>query len=303
MSVEQLINYFTITNRGESTKTLYIKLLQQLYGKDKPFKSLAFLKKKDEIIDKLKDYKPNTKKTYLIAIVSALDYVKDKKDYKSLYKKYHEEMMELANKITEESQTVKPLPDNWVSWTDVLKHYEELKQKKDQGYDDLLKYVVLSLYVLVPPRRNLDYQVMNVVQKYIPSLPQDRNYFSITDRKFYFNFYKTAKSFDQQVLRVPDDLFEILTDYLKSHPILVGKPIDADTNTPLLVYSNGNELKQVNSITRILHKVFGKNVGSSMLRHSYLTHKYGGVINEMKDDAEKMSHSTETQREYVMRTE
>ena len=36
-----------------------------------------------------------------------------------------------------------------------------------------------------------------------------------------------------------------------------------------------------------------------MLRHIYLTNKYGDDINEMKKDAEAMGHSTTEQKEYI----
>jgi hypothetical protein len=41
--------------------------------------------------------------------------------------------------------------------------------------------------------------------------------------------------------------------------------------------------------------VFGKSVGSSLLRHIYLG-KYSGVREEMKEDAKMMSHSVEVQQ-------
>lgn len=56
------------------------------------------------------------------------------------------------------------------------------------------------------------------------------------------------------------------------------------------------DFSSVNSITRILNKVFGKKVGSSMLRHIYLSSKYGNVSKEMKEDAKIMGHSTEVQK-------
>jgi hypothetical protein len=52
-------------------------------------------------------------------------------------------------------------------------------------------------------------------------------------------------------------------------------------------------LNKINSITRILNKLFNpKKVGSSMLRHIYLTEKYGDKLNELEDDAEAMGTST-----------
>ena len=52
-----------------------------------------------------------------------------------------------------------------------------------------------------------------------------------------------------------------------------------------------------NGITRILNKIFGKKVGSSMLRHIYLSSKYN--ITEMKEDADAMGHSTKEQKDYL----
>jgi hypothetical protein len=65
------------------------------------------------------------------------------------------------------------------------------------------------------------------------------------------------------------------------------------------VYYDGKPLSQVNAITRILNKTFGKKVGSSMLRHIYLSSKYGKVVDEMKEDANAMSHSVDMQKDYI----
>jgi hypothetical protein len=43
--------------------------------------------------------------------------------------------------------------------------------------------------------------------------------------------------------------------------------------------------------------VFGKQIGSSMLRHIYLSSKYD--IDEMKKDADAMGHSLGVQKEYM----
>ena len=66
-----------------------------------------------------------------------------------------------------------------------------------------------------------------------------------------------------------------------------------------LVKPDGTPLTAVNAITRLLNKLFGKRVGSSMLRHSYLSQKYGTVLEEMKQDAQMMAHSDGVQRTYI----
>ena len=51
------------------------------------------------------------------------------------------------------------------------------------------------------------------------------------------------------------------------------------------------DIKASQEITRILNKIFGKNIGSSMLRNMYLTNKYGDMVEELKDDTKSMSTS------------
>ena len=43
----------------------------------------------------------------------------------------------------------------------------------------------------------------------------------------------------------------------------------------------------------------GKPFGSSILRHSYLSHKYGEVSVDKEKDAEMMGHSVAQQEDYV----
>jgi hypothetical protein len=44
-------------------------------------------------------------------------------------------------------------------------------------------------------------------------------------------------------------------------------------------------------ITRLLNKIFGKSVGSSLLRNMYLSNKYGGMVEDLKNDTKNMGTS------------
>ena len=46
-------------------------------------------------------------------------------------------------------------------------------------------------------------------------------------------------------------------------------------------------------MTRILNKIFGKSVGSSMWRNLYLTNKYGDIVEELKKDTKNMATSVD----------
>ena len=47
-------------------------------------------------------------------------------------------------------------------------------------------------------------------------------------------------------------------------------------------------------MTRILNKIFGKSVGSSLLRNMYLSNKYSNIIENLKKDTTDMGTSVDT---------
>ena len=195
---------------------------------------------------------------------------------------------------------------NWIEWEDVQKKQKELADKiagfkgkltSPSEWDTLLQATVLSLYTLIPPRRN-DYLDMYVVRtkKGAEDLPKDKNYLVLsgnTPQRFIFNKYKTAKKHGQQSRDIPEDLARILSTYLSHHPL--NKKTSPEFK--FLVLHDGSGMSAVNSITRVLNKAFGKKVGSSMLRHIYLSAKYD--VDEMEEDAEAMAHTVEEQSLYL----
>jgi len=180
-----------------------------------------------------------------------------------------------------------------------FKIMDELKDKKKltpDEYDKLLHLVVLALFVLQKPRRNKDYQEAFIVKKYKPEMGTDKNYLDLFKNEFLFNAYKTKGVYSTQTVSVNPLLREIIDFYLKFHPLKskLKDPI------PLLVDYQGEPFTQTNSLTRMLYKVFGSKIGSSMLRKLYLTDKYADVMKQMKEDATEMATSTGTiQTNYI----
>jgi hypothetical protein len=299
---------------SESSIKLYIRNLEKL-NEDMPLKNLNFLQNVDKIEDKLKPYKENTKRGYLISICSALSTDKTTKKKEKIYNEYYKllskkntELKDLEGKNEMSEQQKK----NWISWDDVKQKFEDLKEKVDgfktskdineHNYNILLQYIILALYYYKPPRRNQDYYKMYVIKSYTHDLPITENYLDYDKKEFIFNIYKTSKTDGIQHEKITDDLLVCINNYFKFHPLIKGKKILKNSNIPFLVYYNGSLFNKVNCITRILNKTFGKSVGSSMLRHIFLTNKYGDVIEEQKEDAKAMGHSLEQQKDYVKKT-
>ena len=290
----------------ETTATEYVNQLKQL-NNGVSYSNLGFLKKRDVIMAKLAEYADSTQKAMLGAIVSILSILKDRPTYKSIYNFYYERMMEASKAFREKDTSVKTEKQeaNWVTWDDVQKRRAELEEEvvkfakskmiTSSQWNTLLGYVILSLYTLLPPRRNQDYQDLYVVKKWTKDMDNEKNYYDVSGKKFIFNKYKTSKAHGMQEVDIKDaeNLQAILAVYMKLHP-------NKDkTEKRLLVNADGSALSSVNSITRILNKIFGKQIGSSMLRHIYLSSKYGEAVKDMKEDANAMGHTTAQQREYV----
>jgi hypothetical protein len=299
-----------IDNKGvsDTSANLYIGNLYRLNDKV-AFNNLGFLKKTNIIMEKISELGDKTQQTYLASIVSCLHSSKDKHLYKTTFKFYAEKLKEkgVENDLINPNEKTEKEIDNWLTWEQVLEKQKGLEDKvkvfssnksitKSQ-YETLLEYVVLSLYVLQSPRRNLDYLAMTIVKSMPKDQDKNKNYLDVENKQFVFNTYKTAKSHGQKVEDINDALWSVISTYLKYHPCLaVGgrKPSECK----FLVNEQGTPLVQVNAITRILNRALNAKVASSMLRHIYITSKFGKDFEMMDEVADEMGHSVAQQRQY-----
>lgn len=306
---QDLITKLEEKGLSASSIKLYTRNLEKL-NDNLPLKNMNFVKDEAAIIDKLAKYKENTKRGYLISITSALSVDKATKPKEKLYKKYYDLMM-TKNKELKTVESTGELSekqrDNWIKWEDVTEVITELREKVDKfkdskeinehNYNTLLSYMTLSLYYYIQPRRNKDYTEMMIIKQDSPDLPSTDNYLVYDTKEFIFNVYKTSKKEGEQREKIPDDLMAVINIYLRFHPLLKGKKLIK--GVPFLVYYSGLPLNKINSITRILNKVFKKNIGCSMLRHIFLTGKYGDIAEEQAKDARAMGHSVAMQQDYI----
>ena len=274
------------TRISESSKKLYSHNLKKLNDGNE-IKNLNFLKKTELIEEKLNKLKNNTKRSYLIAIVSVLkgrDKFKKTKDF------YYEKMMEMNKTLTDNTDKTQKEENNWLNQDEVNEKFNDLYKIVDQignkrklkvgQYDKLLDCLILGLYVTMPPRRNLDYVKMVVGED---GDDKELNYYH--NGVMYFNRYKTSKTYNQQTAEVPDKLMKVIKLYMKFKP--------KDTNW-FLINNKGNNIDTSVEMTRRLQNIFGRKISSSMLRKIYLTDKYSDNAEGLKADASKMATSVNT---------
>jgi len=309
---KHLENAFEKKGLAPKSVNLYMKNLAKLNG-GKPMTDFRFLEKPDAVYAKIAHYADTTKRSFIIAIVSALNLGGTTTKHKKLYNTYYGDMMSMNKNIKE--TTSKKTNDGLPKWEDIMEKYKGLGENVEKiadelpkglnphEYDALLKYMIVSLYVLQPPRRNGDYLEMFVVPSYEKG-DKKANYLDLAKMEFVYEKYKTSKSYGEQKFAVAPELKQVIALYLKYHPTIPRGPkgriaMNQDFSVPFLVYADGKPLTAINAITRILNSALGAGIGSTQLRHIYLTSKYGDVMEEKADDAEAMGHSVGQQGEYI----
>ena len=166
------------------------------------------------------------------------------------------------------------------------KHAALLYKKETLSTVDLQQiqnYVIVALFVLIPPRRSLDYT--NFTNRIDPAL----NY--LDKKTLVFNSYKTAKTYGQQIVECPPGLLKILKKWISSNK-----------TDWLLFDSNGGKLTPV-KLNQRLNKIFGgRKISVNSLRHSYLSGKYIDTIKvneDLQKDMTEMGSSLKQSTTYI----
>jgi hypothetical protein len=300
----------------DSSKKLYLANLVRLNG-GQEIKNLNFLKDVEAIETKLNALKPNTRRTYIIAIVSLLKTLNLQPKYKKLYDKYYKILEALNAELKTSNEKTPKETDNWLSQDAIKAKFESLKDilpelttKKitEAQYCRLLNLVVLGLYVLQRPRRNLDYQDMIVSLQKSKAKPEAvsdavatkaSNVLNLVANQFEFNNFKTKGTYSLQTEPIDAELRTIIDTFLKYHPL--AKDMKKHS-VPFIVSHDGKPYTNNNDFTRLLYKIFdGQKVGVSMLRKIFLTDKYKDTVDEMQKDATSMGTSSSTIQDHYIK--
>lgn len=267
---------------------------------NQPINSIEdIVKHSEEIFKFLSTQKLNVRKTKLSAFIVVLDKGKENSDdINKILIKYRRQITEdgeTYDKKENKQELSESQKDNFIPWNEVMKVYNDLKTEAEpllklqrltlNQFKKLQSYILLSLYVLIPPRRSLDYADFKI--RNIKEGAGGDNYMSIkkSGRKkipvFVFNRYKNSGRLGPQEIEIPIPLRNLILKWIDKNPY-----------DYLIVNGKGNSVTQ-SKINDTLNDIFGKRIGSSMLRHIYLTHRYGKVdLQDLKNTTEAMGSST-----------
>ena len=193
-------------NLSDGSIKTYSSILRNLHKKvfeNQEIEKSNFNESK-KVLDHLKDMPPNKRKT----ILSALVVLTDKDEYRNVMNgdvsDYNEEIQKQEKSVTQR--------ENWIETDEIREVFNRLENdakilfkkqnKTNADIQQIQNYIIVSLLggIFIPPRRSLDYCSMK-----IKNINKDEDNY-INKNKFVFNRYKTAKTYGQQDLEIPQQL-------------------------------------------------------------------------------------------------
>jgi integrase len=189
--------------------------------------------------------------------------------------------------------------ENWIESDTIREKYEQLQHEAsclykiydvNPSHDILSKiqeYIIVCLVsgIFISPRRSKDWTDFKIHK----STDAD-NY--LYKNQFVFNNYKTSKTYGQQVIECPKELLNILKKWISINP------------TDYLLFDSKFHQLTSPQFTHKLNNIFGKGIGSSQMRKSFLSDKFGSIHDteaDMKKTASEMGTSSQMMKEYYIK--
>ena len=279
-------------NLTQKSVQSYVSTLSNLPKKmgDSPTTTRYFSDNVDKIIDYLQQVEGRKRKS----ILSPLVIITNDERYRELMKsdiKTYESNQDKQIKTEKEQQ-------NWLDWSEILKIHAQMKNNADhimkqssldnKQIDYLTKYIMLSMYILLPPRRLLGYAGMKM-----RNFTESDNYIDVKKGIIHYTNYKTSHKYGKQTFPLSINLRALIRKWMK---------INQSDYLLTKEYSPSELTKELNSIFK------PRKISVNMLRHSFLTDYYGKFngmpdLSIMQDLALKMGHSLETALQYIKKKE
>lgn len=169
-------------------------------------------------------------------------------------------------------------------------HLYKKQNKTEKDRDTIQNYIILALTSgsHVPPRRALDWTAMRVKG---PIGERDN---SMEKGKFVFRNFKGANKKGEQMVAIPKALQLILKKWMQTIP---------PEQEYLLVDINQRPMDSVKMNQR-LNKILKRGAAINALRHSYLTSRFGNLIDEnekLEETMNAMGSSSAQQKIYIQK--
>ena len=240
--MEEIVNYYMEGNgsKSKSTKqtiTTGLKRLEKILSK--PFDELTLkdFSNTEEILNKTTDlYSLNTTISTILSIIKFIEFKSKISNAKKGKEKLIEEYRDILNELIQQRNSSQGKQefkegekDNWIDYVELKVQVEFLSNsiylKNKKSFTEYRNFLILALYVLMPPARIGNYLNMikkdnsNMKQK-IDSLPKNHNYIVKTGDTYtlIFNEYKTSKVLGKIKYEIKNEILnKLISKYLEDH--------------------------------------------------------------------------------------
>lgn len=295
----------------QTTLNIYKNMLNRLADKlDVDFSMDMFETKRKEILEYLSTLSNSVKKKMIASVMVAISPEKNKplEKYGSLYNTL-KIMLNKENGVYLESVSNNKKSDkdekNWTTMNELHKVRERLLKhikakgydlKKDKGVESkkdfflIQKYLIASLYTLLPPRR-LIYSDMKIVNKKefdaLSEKEKEDNAYLVNvnkSRKYFYYGKEADKSSTEEAVKI---------DIPKSLNNLINFWTGINKKDYLLLNNQGQKLSK-NNLSKEVRSIFSnksKNISVNLIRKIYISERFADVNKEKKETALAMNHS------------
>lgn len=299
---EKILSEHTLTRYNQIIKTI-TKAYNSNYNSSLPI--LQILNNHNNVISLIKQkYAESTSLTYISAILWYIKQMYNNKDIsekeygllKSYYTSHHGNILSdsIENTKKRDGELTEKENKNYLYWEEVLNVRKEMLAVLDKGvYNDLLDFLIVSLYTLHPPIR-ADYGNMKVFldNKSVPENYKENYCVINTDPRFVFWKFKNAGITNLPVvIKIEnEELYDIIMDWLNIN----------DSGYLLAVYRPGIKKfspMSENCLSQRVKSIFKlwttKGASINTLRHSFISYntKDDYKLAEKRVIASKMMHT------------
>ena len=269
-----------------------------------------FETKQNEILEYLSNLSNSVKKKMIASIMVAISPEKNNPPEK--YKLFYNKLKSMLNKengiyLESVSNNKKSKKDekNWTTMNELHKVREKLLKhikakgydfKKDKGVESkkdfflIQKYLIASLYTLLPPRRLIYADMKIVSQKEFNNISEkekEENAYLVNvnkSRKYFYYGKDADKSSTDEAVKI---------DVPKSMNNLLNFWITINKKDHLLLNNLGEKLSK-NNLSKEVRSIFSnksKNISVNLIRKIFVSETFKNVNKEKEEIAEQMNHS------------
>jgi hypothetical protein len=275
----------------------YLITLKKLNGDEKP-DNLNYLKKTNEIMEQINEFKLPTQRNKLTSLLVVLTaYNKEEFDTaETFYRKELENRNKEYNDYIGTHSKSEKQEKNWIQLDELKKIMKQYKKDalESPNKKNIQKYLVSALYLLQPPKR-LVYSNMKIIDSRKEDDGENNFLLTLGRNKKYFilNSYKTIEKHGKKEVLVPKEINTIINMWLKVN------------NTDNFLLNNRGEALSANGLgkyIKVLFKKTGKEVTVNLLRNIYVSeHINIDVLKKNQEIADAMNHSTGTQQSVYLK--